>query len=249
MPFSGWEATQRALVFGGVFLVPLFAVLWLWYNTSGRTDGSRWYWRLVLSALVALTVPAVVLGAANLDATQQDLMQSLGWLAIACGSVALLGVIAYGVWGRPTEVAWAPEPELLEPDPMEAAGATTVVVPDTVAQPAAARPTAPTGAYLFAKAGPDQGQQFPLGDAVTIGRSSSCGIALQDSRVSGEHAQVKRAGASYVFLDLGSTNHSFLLVEGQEQQLRSAQTLVDGDEIRMGQTILKFIQVPGRGQR
>ena len=97
MPFSGWDSLQRAAVFGAVFLIPLFAVLWLWYDTSGRTESSRWYWRLVLSVLVLLTTPAVVLGAANLDATQQDAMRLLGWLAIGCGVATLLGVIAYAI--------------------------------------------------------------------------------------------------------------------------------------------------------
>lgn len=249
MPFSGWDSLQRAAVFGAVFLIPLFAVLWLWYDTSGRTESSRWYWRLVLSVLVLLTTPAVVLGAANLDATQQDAMRLLGWLAIGCGVATLLGVIAYAIWGRSGGSAEDEYVEPYIPEPIGASGEMTLPPPPTVVQPGpAARPTQ-AGAYLFAKAGPDQGRQFPLGDLVTIGRAGSCGIALRDPRVSSEHAQVKREGPSYVFLDLKSTNGSFLLVEGQEQRLRSAQALVDGDEIRMGQTVFQFIQVPQGGQR
>ena len=72
MPFSGWDQIVRAVFFGVVFLVPLVAVLWLWYDSSGRIGSGRWFWRLLLTAVVLLTVPAVALGAANLDNSQRD---------------------------------------------------------------------------------------------------------------------------------------------------------------------------------
>ena len=254
MPFVDWNPLVRAAFFGAVFLLPLFAVLWLWYDSSGRQDAARWYWRLVLSVLVLLTTPAVVLGAANLDSSQQDLLRIFGFLAIAAGVVALIGVIAYAVWGRAPssdafdeDVAAYPEADAVT---LTAPPTITAPAPPTVAAPArAAGQSSATGAYLFAKSGPDQGRQFPLADLVTIGRSPSCGISLADPRVSSEHAQLKRDGASYVYLDLKSTNGSFLLVEGREERLRAAQALVDGDEIRLGQTVVQFIQVPQGGQR
>ena len=69
MDFAVLAQVPRAVLFGAVFLIPLFAILWVWYDTSGREDSARWYWRLILSVLVLLTTPAVVLGAANLDAS------------------------------------------------------------------------------------------------------------------------------------------------------------------------------------
>jgi pSer/pThr/pTyr-binding forkhead associated (FHA) protein len=84
---------------------------------------------------------------------------------------------------------------------------------------------------------------------VTIGRGAECGITLADSKVSAEHAQLKREGSSYVYLDLKSTNGSFLIIEGREERLRSSQALMDGDEIRLGQTVLKFIRVQEGGRR
>jgi hypothetical protein len=248
-------------VFGGVFIVPLFAVLWLWYDSSGRVDSARWYWRLILTALVILTVPAVVLGAANLDVSQQDLMKVFGWLAIGSGGVTLVGVLAYAIWGR------APQPEVHEDQadgfagdfeagfaaPVDMIEPPTLATPETVTMaqppPAPAPPAAPVGAYLFVKSGADKGRQFPVGNQVTIGRGASCGITLSDARVSAEHAQLKREGASYVYLDLKSTNGSYLVVEGREERLRSSQALVDGDEIRVGQTVLKFIRVQEGGKR
>jgi hypothetical protein len=266
MPFVEWDPIVRAAVFGGVFIVPLFAALWVWYDSSGRSNNARWYWRLLLTALVILTMPAVVLGAANLDVSQRDLMKICGWLAIGSGGVTLLGVMAYVIWGRVAETEVGDEVDAYGADPNEAADAfqpfepfepqtltapdpTTMVAPVTLAAPApapaaaAAAPTGPIGAYLFVKSGADKGRQFPVGNQTTIGRGNTCGIKLADSRASSEHAQLKRDGSSYVFLDLKSTNGSFLIVEGREERLRSSQALVDGDEIRIGQTVMKFIRV------
>jgi len=266
MPFSAWDQIVRAVFFGVVFLVPLVAVLWLWYDSSGRIGSGRWFWRLLLTAVVILTVPAVALGAANLDNTQRDLLRVFGWLAIASGGVAILGVLAYAVWGRSPMEEYsedqdgdyvdglaqpAPFPEpmtLTAPEPVTLAGSptTTLAAPAPAPRPAS---SGPIGAYLFVKSGADQGHQFPVGNQVTIGRGASCGIALADSKVSSEHGQLKRQGDSYVYLDLKSTNGSFLVVEGREERLRSSQALVDGDELRIGSTVLKFIRVQEGGKR
>jgi hypothetical protein len=260
MPFTDWDPIVRASVFGAVFLVPLLAVLWVWYDTSGKTDSGRWYWRLVISALVVLTAPAVVLAAANLDVSQRDLMKIFGWLAIGSGGLAVLGVLGYGVWGR-TPLPVVDEPasadfayQAFEPGPADPpfeaqtlASAPTALVAPTVVAPAPSQANA--GAYLFVKSGPDQGRQFPVAGQVTIGRSARCGVTLADSRVSSEHAQLKREGASYVYLDLKSTNGSYLRVEGREERLRSSQALVDGDEIRVGETVLQFISTPKGNSR
>jgi hypothetical protein len=264
MPFVGWDPIVRAAVFGAVFLLPLLAVLWLWYDSSGGTGSARWYWRLILTALVLLTTPAVALGAANLDVSQQDLMKVCGWLAIASGGIAIVGVLAYAVWGRASREELPEQAEAylggfeqpvepMEPSTLNLPENATLAAPPTVlAAPEPAAPTAPSGpigAYLFVKSGADQGRQFQVGNLVTIGRAASCGITLADSRVSAEHAQLKREGDSYVYLDLKSTNGSFLMVEGREERLRSSQVLVDGDELRLGQTVLKFIRVKEGGWR
>jgi hypothetical protein len=267
MPFSGWDQIVRAVFFGAVFLVPLVAVLWLWYDSSGRIGSGRWFWRLLLTALVVLTVPAVALGAALLDNSQRDLLRVFGWLAIASGGVAILGVLAYAVWGRSpmeeyqedqsgdytdgfTQPAPFAEPmTLTAPEPVTIGGApaTTISAPPMPAPRATT--SGPIGAYLFIKSGADQGNQYPVGNQVTIGRGANCGITLADSKVSSEHGQLKRQGDSYVYLDLKSTNGSFLMVEGREERLRSSQALVDGDELRLGSTVLKFIRVQEGGKR
>jgi len=267
MPFSGWDQIVRAVFFGAVFLVPLIAVLWLWYDSSGRIGSGRWFWRLLLTAVVALTVPAVALGAANLDKSQVDLMRVFGWLAIASGGVAILGVLAYAVWGRspmeeyPEDLpaddmgGFGPPAQFAEPmtltarEPPTRGGAPAPTLAAPVMPASKPASSGPVGAYLFVKSGADQGHQFPVGNQVIIGRGANCGITLEDSKVSSEHGQLKRQGDSYVYLDLKSTNGSFLMVEGREERLRSGQALVDGDEIRLGQTVLKFIRVQEGGKR
>ena len=192
-------------------------------------------------------------------------------MAIASGGVAILGVLAYAVWGRsPMEeysddqagdyvdgLADLPpfsEPmTLTAPEPVTIGGAMGGAPATTLAAPFAPAPrpapSGPVGAYLFIKSGSDQGRQFPVGNQVTIGRGANCGITLADSKVSSEHGQLKRQGDSYVYLDLKSTNGSFLVVEGREERLRSSQALVDGDELRLGSTVLKFIRVQEGGKR
>jgi hypothetical protein len=270
MPFTSWDPIVRAVFFGGVFLLPLVAVLWLWYDSSGRTGSARWFWRLILTIAVLLTTPAVALGAANTD--DDKLVSVFGWVAIASAGIAILGVLAYAIWGRSpmaesqdyplADMGGYPQPYQMDPMAMGgpetmtiAAPAPTLVAPaaPTLVAPAApaapVAPKEPIGAYLFVKTGANQGHQFPVGNQVTIGRGAGCGITLDDSRVSSEHGQLKRQGDSYVYLDLKSTNGSFLVVEGREERLRSGQALVDGDELRLGGTVLKFIRVPEGGRR
>jgi hypothetical protein len=272
VPFIEWDPLVRASVFGAVFLVPLLAVLWVWYDTTGRTDPGRWRWRLVATTLVLLTTPAVALGAANLDVSRHDLMRSFGWVAIGSGSMALLCVLAFAIWGRSggEDDEFLAASDLAAPAPMPAARPTPAPArfeAATLAGPAAkpvpqvtlgAAPgaTAPAtsgrdeaGAYLFVKSGPNHGRQFAIGSQVTIGRTARCGVALDDPRVSSEHGQLKRDGSNYVYLDLKSTNGSFLLVAGREERLRTSQVLVDGDEIRVGQTVLQFIRTAPAARR
>lgn len=279
MSFIDWDPLARAALFGGLFLIALFAVLWLWYDTAGRSDGG-WTWRLASSFLVILTVPAVFLGAANLDASQDTLLNVLGFLGIGSAVCALGAVGFYASSARvPVGPAWQPpaipipipetvyEPPATLPkpggggsSPWASGGSFTDGVwtpkPETDAGPTVAATgasaTAPTlrarnpaEAYLFVKSGPDRGQQFPLDGTATIGRREGCEVVLEDGRVSGEHAQIKCADGNYVFTDLHSTNGSYLLVNGRDERIRGSQVLVDGDHLRLGQTIVEFVDTRG----
>jgi pSer/pThr/pTyr-binding forkhead associated (FHA) protein len=106
-----------------------------------------------------------------------------------------------------------------------------------------------SGAHLFVKSGTDQGRLFPLEDMVIVGRAAGCGVRLTDPHVSGKHAQIKREGAVYVYLDLRSSSGSFLLVGDRVERLRAAHTLVTNDEVRLGETVLQFIRTPQGDKR
>ena len=72
------------------------------------------------------------------------------------------------------------------------------------------------------------------GCAVTLGRHPSCTLALRAPTVSAVHAEVQHVGGSYVLLDKGSTNGTFV----NDQRLGSAHALRNGDTIRLGPTVL-----------
>ncbi len=80
------------------------------------------------------------------------------------------------------------------------------------------------------------GTRVAIGDEpVSIGRHAECDVVLEDSNVSRRHAEVRRQGEEYVFVDLGSTNGSKVNGTRVKQQ-----ALTDGDEITLGKTLLRF---------
>lgn len=70
---------------------------------------------------------------------------------------------------------------------------------------------------------------------VLIGRAKGCDLRLADVNVSRRHAELRREGAAYVIVDLGSTN-------GTEVNGRRVQraTLEHGDTITLGSSRLVF---------
>jgi pSer/pThr/pTyr-binding forkhead associated (FHA) protein len=76
----------------------------------------------------------------------------------------------------------------------------------------------------------------PIGDeAVVIGRMSECDVPLTDPNVSRRHAEVRREDNEFVVVDLGSTNGTRVNGAGVKER-----QLVDGDEITVGTTKLRF---------
>lgn len=92
---------------------------------------------------------------------------------------------------------------------------------------------------LIVQSGPDQGKGYVLwGDQVTLGQTSNqiwCEIYLSDRSVSCPHARIKRSGADYFLIDLGS--QSGIVVNGVYVTRIS---LKDGDLITLGNTVLLF---------
>jgi diguanylate cyclase (GGDEF)-like protein len=92
-------------------------------------------------------------------------------------------------------------------------------------------------AYVVIIYGDELGKRVPVGTApVEAGRSSSCDIALDHESVSRHHARITWTGSGYRLKDLGSTNGTFV----NDKPIRE-QDLCDGDIIRVGRTILKFM--------
>ncbi len=247
MSFYDWSSLQRASLFGGAFLLVLFAVLWLWYDSSAPRRQNPAWWRAAGSVLVVLTIPAVFIGAANLDSSRETLLNVLGWLGIGSAVAALAVVAGYAAWGR-TETAIIEHATLPLPPRAPAPPPPTVLPATELQSRSTSKPVVALG-YLFVKAGSDQGRQFPLAESARIGRAADCAVVLDDRRVSSEHALLRHANGQFVFTDLRSANGSFLLVEGREEQIRAPQVLVDGDLVRVGHTVLEFVDAKnGRRQ-
>jgi hypothetical protein len=80
------------------------------------------------------------------------------------------------------------------------------------------------------------GRRIGLGDEpVTIGRLPECEVPLNDPNVSRRHAEVRRQGADFVVVDLGSTNGTRVNGAGIRER-----RLAEGDEISVGNTSLRF---------
>ena len=116
----------------------------------------------------------------------------------------------------------------------------------TVAQASGHAPTEESDAYLFVRSGPDQGLQFPVGARTTVGRAPACTALLNDPRVSQEHARVVQQGDAFVYIDELSSNRSFLVTAQGETALSGPHSLRDGDTIRVGHTVLQFIDTRRR---
>ena len=97
--------------------------------------------------------------------------------------------------------------------------------------------TRPGEACIIVIYGPELGKRLQLGTApFVIGRSSKSDLFLDQESVSRNHARISFDGNAYWITDLKSTNGTFVNDEPvREQRLR------DGDQVRVGRSILKFM--------
>jgi diguanylate cyclase (GGDEF)-like protein len=100
-----------------------------------------------------------------------------------------------------------------------------------------ARPARPGEACVIVIYGPELGKRIKLGNApFRIGRSASSDLPLDQESVSRNHARITFDGGDYWVQDLKSTNGTYVNdVAVRDQQLN------DGDQIRVGRSILKFM--------
>jgi diguanylate cyclase (GGDEF)-like protein len=71
---------------------------------------------------------------------------------------------------------------------------------------------------------------------VQLGRDASCEIELHDDSVSRKHAAIEPVAEGYLLTDLASRNGTYL-----NDQRIDARMLQNGDRIRLGNQILKFL--------
>ena len=95
----------------------------------------------------------------------------------------------------------------------------------------------PGDACIIVIYGPELGKRVQLGMApFEIGRSSKNDLFLDQESISRHHARITFDGTNYWIGDQKSTNGTFVNDEAvREQRLR------DGDQIRIGRSILKFM--------
>jgi len=93
------------------------------------------------------------------------------------------------------------------------------------------------GAELRAVSGVSAGRSWklPRNDA-KIGRDSANHVAIEDAKASREHAKIRFADGTYSIVDLGSSNGTFV----NDQQVSGQIPLNEGDQIRIGDTVLAF---------
>ena len=93
-------------------------------------------------------------------------------------------------------------------------------------------------ARLVGESGPVAGKTWVIDPGVTLGREGHNSIPMPENRkASRDHAKVWREGPGrYAVADLGSTNGT-LVNDG----LVTKQTLVDGDELRVGEATFRFL--------
>ena len=110
--------------------------------------------------------------------------------------------------------------------------------PPAAAVPAPApRPTqAADGLRLRVIEPPERrGEQFDLGDEVTVGRAPGCGVSLADATVSQLHARLYRRDGRLYLEDLGSTNGTWV----NRARVSTAVPLKRGDRVQVGSTVLE----------
>ena len=85
--------------------------------------------------------------------------------------------------------------------------------------------------------GMDLGKKFNLDQpAIIIGRSSKSDIQVDQESVSRNHSKIINTGKSIILRDLGSTNGTYV-----NDELIDEYVMRDGDFIKIGRTIFKFL--------
>jgi diguanylate cyclase (GGDEF)-like protein len=98
--------------------------------------------------------------------------------------------------------------------------------------------SAPRSACVVVIHGEGLGRRADINDdAVLVGRSQEADLVIVHKSVSREHCRIWRDASGYRIRDLGATNTTRV----NEARIASDTVLADGDQITVGESILKFI--------
>lgn len=98
----------------------------------------------------------------------------------------------------------------------------------------------PIFAWLVVLEGKQQYADFRIdSDQTYLGASPECQIVVDDEFASGEHASIRCREGTFFITDLDSRNGTLVNDFGPDARIDRVQ-LKDGDEIRIGQTLMKF---------
>jgi two-component system cell cycle response regulator len=107
----------------------------------------------------------------------------------------------------------------------------------TVISKISERPTSPNAALVVIY-GLDLGRKYDLASETTIlGRSSKADIQVDQESVSRNHAKLIAQDKKVMIQDMGSTNGTYV----NDEQIQGELQLRNGDLIKIGRTIFKFI--------
>ena len=107
----------------------------------------------------------------------------------------------------------------------------------TILTPGPLRP-APRSACVVVIHGEGLGRRADIDQApVLVGRSQEADLVIVHRSVSREHCRIWREGNGYRIRDLGATNTTRL----NENRIERDMSLADGDQVTVGESILKFI--------
>ncbi len=84
--------------------------------------------------------------------------------------------------------------------------------------------------------GEKKGKTFTVTDELLIGRADSCGLTLDDSYVSSQHARIFARDGKCMLEDLGSTNGTYL----NRRRITAPTELQRGDKVKIGRTVMEM---------
>jgi pSer/pThr/pTyr-binding forkhead associated (FHA) protein len=89
---------------------------------------------------------------------------------------------------------------------------------------------------VVAALGREPGERMDVGEGITLGRSPSADLQIDDPFASSAHARIFSRGDFMYIEDMGSTNGTFL----NGRQLRKPEQLKVADSIRIGDTEYRY---------